>query len=87
MSDYPLYRRLPVRTGDGSGVDSPSDDEEVAVDPETMEVDALLSHESFMPEGELLEALSCDIVKAVLRTYISAPAFSSQLRPAGLSFE
>ena len=28
-----------------------------------MEVDTLLSHESFMPEGELLEAVSCDIVE------------------------
>ena len=54
---------LPVGTGGGSGVDSPSDDERIAVDPETMEVDTLLSHESFMPEGELLEALSCDIVE------------------------
>ena len=49
---------LVVGTGGGSGVDSPNDDERIVVDPENMEVDMLLSY-----EGELLEALSCDIVE------------------------
>ena len=45
---------LPIGTGGGSGVESPS--ERIPVDPENMEVDTLLS-------PELLEALSCDIVE------------------------
>ena len=64
VEDHLPVESLPaVESGTGSGINPPSDDEEIAVDPETMEVDALLSHESFLPEGELLEALSCDIVE------------------------
>ena len=50
VEDYLPVESLPaVESGDGSGINSPSDDEEIAVDPETMQVDALLSHESFLP--------------------------------------